>query len=280
MSQTACPASAMGNFSLLPSEIIFKILDDIMWSTPTLVHENFCAINQLMKTNKQFYAFIKTGWLGKKSFSYLKDSVNALEWYQDAEHAWETLQARGIDSSNVMPIEGHPDCELDLITGIIFDDCPECFEWLAENLPPALMSCCNAGGWSFLSLAMHAKSEKILDRLFQAGYPHEPSDFISGRANAMLADPSNIGVAASSKDHRSFTKLFLTLRELLHGRGFNRTIRDRLSKSEKVAIRSVAPPELQKLLYNAGMMVLYPYLRNGPNFTTEGNETTESSHDS
>lgn len=259
-----CSASAMGDFAKFPPEIMFKILDDILWSTPRLTHRSLCAVANLTKASRTLDQFIRCGWMGTKASTYLSDSVNGVEWYVDSDHAWEVLHSRGATAQTTMPIGGHPELGPDLITGIILDDCTHCFKWFSEILPPAHMSCCNEGGWSFLALALHGKSENIIDDLFAAGYPYEPSDFIAGGANAIMRSPSNIGIAASSKNHQTFARFLRMLKDLLTKRGFSRALKYRLTKREVAAIRSVAPPYLQKMLADAGLMTLRPTFRYSP----------------
>ncbi|QQK39855.1 hypothetical protein Pdw03_2709 [Penicillium digitatum] len=257
----------MGNLGIFPPEIIFKILDELLGSSPRLAHENVHAINQLMKTNKMLERYIKLGWIGSNVSNSFKQRVNAVQWYPNIDLANTALTLQGLGPDHTMPIEGPRSLGPDLITGIIFDDCTDCFEWFSEVLPPTYMSCCNEGGWSFLSLALHAKSEKLLDSFFLSGFPCEPGDFIAGSSNAMGTGPSTIGLSASSKDHQSFAKLFKKLKQALNGNGFQRTLRDRLTCKERAAIRSIAPQYLQKMLYEAGLAALHPTLRYSPYYS-------------
>lgn len=258
---------AMGNLSMFPPEIIFNILDELLGSSPRLTHGSFHAINQLMKTNKILEQYIKLGWMGSNASNSFKQRVNAVQWYPNIDSANAALALRGADGNGIMPIEGPRDLGPDLITGIIFDDCTDCFEWFSEVLPPIHMSCCNEGGWSFLSLALYAKAENLLDRFFLSGFPYESKDFITGSANAMGTGPSILGISASSRDHQSFAKLFKKLKEVLNGHGFQRTLRDKLTGKERAAIRSVAPQYLQKMLYEAGLVSMHPALRYSPYYS-------------
>ncbi|KAJ5207002.1 hypothetical protein N7491_002367 [Penicillium cf. griseofulvum] len=248
----------MGDLSMLPSEIIFKILDELLGSSPILTHENFHSILQLMRTSESLERYIKLGWMSSNAPNSFKQKVDAVQWYPNIDTANAALTLRGFDFDHIIPIEGCPGLGPDLITGIIFDDCTGCFEWFSKMLPPTHMSCCNEGGWSFLSLALHAKATKLIHRFFLSGFPHKPCGFIIGSANAMGAGPSVIGISASSRDHQSFAKLFKHLKEGLNGRGFNKTLRDRLTDKELAAIRCVAPPYLLEMLYEAGLANIHP----------------------
>ncbi|CAI7662824.1 unnamed protein product [Penicillium glandicola] len=238
---------AMGNLSVFPPEIMFKILDELFGSFPRLSHEDFHTINQLMRTNKTLEQYIKVGWINSNASNSFNGHV---QWYPTIDSANESLTLHGVDPNYIMLIEGL--LPPDLITGIIFDDCTDCFEWFSEVMPTTSMSCCNEFGWTFLSLAMHAKAEKLLDHFFLSGFPPQAKDFITGSANALGTGPSILGISASSRDHRSFSRLFKKLREVLNGR------------RERAAIRSVAPQYLQKLLYEAGLVSMHPALRYSP----------------
>ncbi|CAG8909333.1 unnamed protein product [Penicillium egyptiacum] len=262
---------AMGNLSMFPPEIIFNILDEILGSSPRLTHGSFHAINQLMRTNKTLEQCIKLGWMGSNISNSFKQRLNAVQWYPNIDSANTVLTLQGVDPKHPMSIAG-PHGGPDLLTGIIFDDCTDCFECFSEVLPHTHMSCCNEGGWSFLSLALYAKAEKLLDLFFLSGFPHEPKEFIIGGANAMGTGPSILGMSASSRDHRSFAKLFKKLKEVLNGHGFQRTLRDRLNPKERAAIRSVAPQYLQKMLYEAGLAAMHPALRYSPYYSGKRTE--------
>ncbi|OQE11828.1 hypothetical protein PENVUL_c002G06481 [Penicillium vulpinum] len=262
----------MGNLSVFPPEIIFNILDELLGSSPRLEHEDFHPITQLIKTNKTLEQYIRIGWMGSNASSSFKQRVNAVQWFPNIEIANASLILQGVDPESIMPIEGPHDLGPDLITGIIFDDCTDCFDLFSEVLPPTYMSCCNEGGWSFLSLALHAKAEKLLDRFFLSSFPPESKDFIAGSANAMGVGPTNLGVSASSRNHQSFSKLFKRLREDLNGNGFQRTVREKLTPKERAAIRSVAPQYLQKMLYEAGLSPMHTSLRYSPYYSGKRTE--------
>ncbi|CRL23807.1 unnamed protein product [Penicillium camemberti] len=254
---------AMGNLSMFPPEILFNILDEILGSSPRLTHESFHAINQLMKTNKTLEQYIKLGWMASNASNNFKQRVDSVQWYPNITSANRALAFKNC----IIPIEGPRDLGPDLITGIIFDDCTDCFEWFSEVLPPTHMSCFNENGWSFLSLALHAKSEKLLDHFFISGFPFESKDFITGSGNALGRGPSILGLSALSRDHQSFAKLFRKLKQTLNGNGFQKILRDKLTPKERAAIRSVAPQYLQKMLYEAGLAAMHPILRYSPYYS-------------
>jgi hypothetical protein len=213
---------------------------------------------QLMRSSESLERYIKLGWMSSNVPNGFKQKVDGVRWYPDYDTANAALTLQGLDFGHVIPIGGCPGLGHDLITSIIFDDCTDCFEWFSEILPPIHMSCFNEGGWSFLSLALHAKAEKLLHRFFLSGFPRKPCSFIIDSAHALGAGPSVIGISASSMDHQSFTKLFKQLEEGLNGRGFNETLRYALTHMELAAIRCVAPPYLLEMLYEAGLICLHP----------------------
>ncbi|KAJ5373887.1 hypothetical protein N7517_005893 [Penicillium concentricum] len=221
---------ALGNLGVFPPEIILNILDEFLGSSPRLTHENFHSINQLMKTNKTLAEYIKLHWMDSNASNSFKQRVNAVQWYPNIDAANAALTLQGVDPDYVMPIEGPPGLGPDLITGIILNDCTDCFEWFNKMLPATHMRCCNEGGWSFRSLALYANAGKVLDRY--SDLPHKSSDFIAGSANATGAGPSVLGVSASSRNPSSFAKVLKQMQMVLSGPGFQKSHRDSLVRND------------------------------------------------
>ncbi|KAJ5824225.1 hypothetical protein N7447_006565 [Penicillium robsamsonii] len=151
---------AMGNFGKFPPEIIFKILDKLLGGSPRLTHENFHSINQLMKTNKTVEEYIKLGWMDSNTPNSLKQRVNAVVWYPNIDVAKTALILQGVEPDTFPILDPHA-LGPDLITGILHDDCDQCFEWFAEMVPGTHMGCCNECGRTFRSLSIDAKLEKF-----------------------------------------------------------------------------------------------------------------------
>ncbi|CAI7616469.1 unnamed protein product [Penicillium bialowiezense] len=125
---------ALGNLAVLPTEVLFKILDEILWAGPYMTHESFCAISRLMTTNKALEEVVRSWVMGRKILVHK-------EPFSDRN---------------------------DLITGTIRDGCLDCFNLIRDILPEDdkfpdnLLACINEQGWSFWSLAVHAGAWIIL----------------------------------------------------------------------------------------------------------------------
>lgn len=67
----------------------------------------------------------------------------------------------------------------DLITGVIRDDCVDCYELLRDLMPeedkfPDNMSTCiNEQGWTFFALAVHARAWAVLSNHRVPGCPED-----------------------------------------------------------------------------------------------------------
>jgi hypothetical protein len=146
-----------------PVEIVFDILGKILWSGVELTHQSFCALNKLMKTNNKVLGQLVKNWMmGRKVRDYISDRVSN-QWCLNPSSAvsesmiWQLLV-------NEEPFNA---CN-DLITGIIRDDCVDCYNLLHElmseedKFPDNMMACLNERGWTFFSLAVHARADKIL----------------------------------------------------------------------------------------------------------------------
>jgi len=154
-----CP---LGNLGVCPPEILFDILDDVLWSSPELTHENFCAITKLMKTNKILGQLVRQWMMGRKVHDYINDCVSN-QWCLNPSSVnsesmiWQLLVYKEPFSANN-----------DLLTGIIRDDCVDCYNLLCElmpeddKFPDNMMACLNEQGWTFFSLAVHARADKML----------------------------------------------------------------------------------------------------------------------
>jgi hypothetical protein len=152
----------MGNFGVCPPEILFNILDDVLWSSPDLTHENLCVINKLRKTNKILEQLVEYWMMGRKVHDYINGCVS---------NQWCLNPSSTTSESVIWQLFVFKEpfgAGNDLITGIIRDDCVDCYNWLCvlmpedERFPDNLMACLNEQGWTFFSLAVHAKADKML----------------------------------------------------------------------------------------------------------------------
>lgn len=153
---------ALGNLAVLPTEVLFKILDEILWAGPYMTHESFCAISRLMTTNEALEEVVRSWVMGRKVRGYINDCLR---------NQWCTHPSLPVSESRIWQIlvRKEPFGPMnDLITGTIRDGCLDCFNLIRDILPEDdkfpdnLLACINEQGWSFWSLAVHAGAWIIL----------------------------------------------------------------------------------------------------------------------
>lgn len=81
--------------------------------------------------------------------------------------------------------------EPDVITGTILDDCPGCFDWIRRRLSGMDCYGCNVYGWTYVAIAVYARSVQILEYMFAWDQPVGTMDLIlCMRANAFQMTPT------------------------------------------------------------------------------------------
>ncbi|OQE16667.1 hypothetical protein PENSTE_c023G06900 [Penicillium steckii] len=97
------------------------------------------------------------------------DNPNCAKWYRSSFDAFSELTKPQERSNGLRNSE-----ECDIITEVIVDDCPDCFNSLCKAIPG--LSDASAGtnekGWTFLAIAIRAGSYKMLERLFTMQSPY------------------------------------------------------------------------------------------------------------
>lgn len=152
---------ALGKLGVCPTEILFRILDEMLWSSPHLHHEGFCAITKLMNTNPTLRQVVKAWMSGRKVHSYITKCVNN-QWCLNPSSLTESMIWQLLVHQKPFHVEN------DLITGVIRDDCVDCYELLPdlmpeeEKFPDNMSTCINEQGWTFFALAVHARAWTVL----------------------------------------------------------------------------------------------------------------------
>ncbi|KAK9847121.1 hypothetical protein MYU51_020439 [Penicillium brevicompactum] len=154
--------SPLGNLEVLPTEILFQILDELLWSTPNMTHESFCSTTRLMLTNKALEQVVRAWMMGRKVRGYINDCLYNQWCLHPSSPASESMIWQLLVHKEPFSISN------DLITGIIRDDCVDCYNVIREILPDDdkfsnnLVACINEQGWSFWALALHARAYTVL----------------------------------------------------------------------------------------------------------------------
>ena len=122
-------------------------------------HRNFCLLRRLALSNHPDAE-------GILEFMYydreIEDELNCsfLGNYSTAQRN----NAKSLEK--LVPITGRPFEEPDVLTAAVLEDCPECFDLMCQRLPQMDCSGCNKFGWSFLAIAIYARSYRMLEYLF------------------------------------------------------------------------------------------------------------------
>lgn len=163
------PLRFPGNLEALPMEIMWIVLDNILMGDGTLTHSAICTIRKLSyATNKvvstQMSDYLQT----RKSLGYLPEKLGEIKWYPWRDTIWGPMP---LDNSRhpyiePLPIKEDVDTKSNLLTEIICDNCPACFEWISKRIHGLECSGCNENGWNFVSLAIQAGSLSMLKYFF------------------------------------------------------------------------------------------------------------------
>ncbi|KAJ6080070.1 hypothetical protein N7467_009823 [Penicillium canescens] len=131
----------LGDLGRLPNELLWQILDQVVMDTPRLTHAGMCGLYSLMKTNQANGKLIQDGYMTDERKQHILVETNSLRCYADLDDATDAL-----GQSEPEYVGGEPGEEPDLFTGIIRDDCLECFSGILGSLPEFPIMCHNVKG--------------------------------------------------------------------------------------------------------------------------------------
>lgn len=161
------PLKFPGSLGALPLDIIWMILDEILMGDGRLSHSTICDIRKLSySTNKAVSMHMDDYLRTRKSLRYLSESLSEVKWHPWRDTIWGPMP---LDSRpNIEPplIQEDVETKSDLLTELICDHCPACFEWISNRIRGLQCSGCNANGWNFVSLAIQAGSLTMLKYFF------------------------------------------------------------------------------------------------------------------
>jgi hypothetical protein len=241
----------LGDLGRLPNELLWQILDQVVMDTPRLTHAGMCGLYSLMKTNQANGKFIQDGYMTDERKQHILVETNSLRCYADLDDATDAL-----GQSEPEYVGGEPGEEPDLFTGIIRDDCLECFSGILGSLPEFPMMCHNEKGWSFFALAVEARSMKLLQQFVTSKLPAHTREFLFSKPHpGSRWTMSNLGFAAVFKDADTFTALFQHLQNTMDPTTFKMTIESKLTDNVKGAILRFMTPALQSMLDQGGIVI-------------------------
>lgn len=199
-----------GTLSQLPLELIFNIFDELLIGhSPRLTHEGLHTIRSLRNANKHTKAMVSAYLKREPILIYLRqqlqdwDDDRCAKWYRSHPDAFvELMQPSRRRSNNSTPTQ---DSRCDIITEVIVDDCPDCFDSLCRAIPGLgdAHAGCNENGWTFIAIAIRSGSYRMLERLFSAysAFAYEsPSLVLMSSANCLQASPTGFGMLAYQQD--------------------------------------------------------------------------------
>lgn len=155
---STCTAASLlqlgGNFSVLPLELAFDILDELFLG---MGHTGLCALRNLSLASYSSFQTV-SAYLQHKVPSQHFDNV---QWVSFPEGDAD-IDAADL-GMEILPIDGFAETGPDIITSTILNDCPQCFDWLCGIFPGLDCESCNQHGWSFAAIAAYAGSAQILN---------------------------------------------------------------------------------------------------------------------
>lgn len=201
-----------GTMSKLPLELVLNILDEVLiGQTNRLTHAGLHGLFSLRAASKHTKAMVDSYMKRDGILSYLRqqllDPVNprCVKWYRSHADAFLDLfdPSRSDSVHNNLPNELS---ECDIITDIIVNDCPNCFDVLCRSIPglESAFASCNEAGWNFIAIAIRFGSYRVLQRYFLTALSsyvlESPSLTLMSSANCLEASPTALGMLAYQQD--------------------------------------------------------------------------------
>ncbi|KAJ6017904.1 hypothetical protein N7451_001283 [Penicillium sp. IBT 35674x] len=163
--------------SPFPQSRLDTLLNNLLTEPEYLTHPNLCRIRQIARSTDAAAAFVgKFLYINRRFHHELETAF--LGPYRDAQ------RGRKAPLNKLVSITGWPGVEPDVITGAILDDCPGCFDWIRRRLPGIDCYGCNVYGWTYVAIAVYARSVQILEYMFAWDHP-------VGTMNLILCMPAN-----------------------------------------------------------------------------------------
>ncbi|KAJ5632382.1 hypothetical protein N7490_008721 [Penicillium lividum] len=178
------------------SHKLTTLLNTLLTESEYLTNPNLCRIRQIARSTGKAAALVGKFLYSNKRFQHELETA-FLGPYRDAQ------RGRTAPLNMLVPIHGWPGDEADVITGAILDNCPQCFDWICRRLPTMDCYGCNLFGWSYIAIAVYARSVDILEYLFAWDEPVGSMErMMCIRANAfqMSATPTPLSFAAWRED--------------------------------------------------------------------------------
>ncbi|KAJ6000242.1 hypothetical protein N7481_000651 [Penicillium waksmanii] len=200
-----------GTMAKLPLELVFNILDEVLiGQTDRLTHASLHGLLSFRAASNHTRAMVTSYMQNNSILTYLRQQLlhrkdpRCVKWYRshpDASMALFDPSSLHISSTTTKELPG-----CDIITNIIVDDCPECFDTLCKSIRGlgSAHAGCNENGWAFIGIAIRSGSYRMLQRFFlSACNPYaynSPSLALMASANCLEAAPTILGMLAYQQD--------------------------------------------------------------------------------
>ncbi|CAI7677052.1 unnamed protein product [Penicillium pancosmium] len=200
-----------GTMSKLPRELVYNILDELLiGDTNRLTHAGLHGLLSLRAASNHTRAMVTSYMQNDIILTYLRQQLldqkdpRCVKWYQSQQEAFMALFDPS--SSHISPTTTKELLGSDIITDIIVDDCPECFETLCRSIDGlgSADTGCNENGWTFISIAIRSGSYRMLQRFFLSActpYGYDPPSLVlMSSANCVESGPTIFGMLAYQQD--------------------------------------------------------------------------------
>ncbi|KAJ5403859.1 hypothetical protein N7509_003730 [Penicillium cosmopolitanum] len=200
-----------GTMAKLPLELVYNLLDQVLiGQTDRLTHGSLHGLLSLRAASKHTRAMVTSYMQSDLILTYLRQQLfdqkdpRCVKWYQCHPEAFMALFDPSSSQISPTATKEHPGS--DIITDIIVDDCPECFDALCRSIDGlgSADTGCNESGWTFISIAIRSGSYRMLQRFFlsacsPSGYD-PPSLVLMSGANCVESGPTILGMLAYQQD--------------------------------------------------------------------------------
>ncbi|KAJ5646354.1 hypothetical protein N7490_002726 [Penicillium lividum] len=236
-----------GDLSVLPLELVWLILDHIIMNTPQLTHSGLCSIRNLALTNKEFAAHVDEYIRRDTAVNYIQRIAQNTTW-------WTYNTADGSMDENDTPLKPITSEVSNVISGTIRDDCTDCSMWLQKVIPGLDGTGVNEYGWSFIAIAAHHASLKMLKFFFTTKGYHGPCiQLLSYPANLMRPRISTMRMITDEHNLEFLRALFEFLGPRIRELNYPDRTDGRLTREEEYCLCTFVTPAFAEQLESIGL---------------------------
>ncbi|KAF7134042.1 hypothetical protein CNMCM5793_005622 [Aspergillus hiratsukae] len=222
---------------VLPVEIHFMTLDNLLYTQQPISHQNLCAARNYALSCKRHNSIITGYFRAQRRWRYFYNMLNQFPlWDSPATARRRARMPSGAPGGGPEP---------DVLTGIICNHCVPCYHLLRDHIVFPVDRF-NDFGYSFLGLALTVGCHEIArDIALHIDWPHH----ITEKANVKnVASESIITLAARTGDERIFQPLF----ERIPARWRHTVLFNHIRQHERAQLCRTSTPDLANQLFQNG----------------------------